>query len=136
LFGAHGDSSTAVGSIPIIPLLQLEWTGSEGYLPAWTVKASVRGIGLVRPIVIAIIEAVISRSRIVVVPRRWLIPVSVIVKVPTGTMIGTVFIAALETILVGTIVRSRQLVVKLIVMAIAGVFIIVGQRGHDLCTHN
>ncbi len=51
-------------------------------------------------------------------------------KVPQGTMIGTVLRAAIKAVLVGTLVRVRQLVVEPIVSAITVIFIIVSKRGH------
>jgi hypothetical protein len=51
-------------------------------------------------------------------------------KIPKGTMIGTVLTTTIKTVLVGTFVRIRQLVVESIVRAIAVVFIIVSKCGH------
>jgi hypothetical protein len=52
-------------------------------------------------------------------------------KVPQGTMIGTVLTTTIKTVLVGTFVRVRQLVVEPIVRIITVVFIIVSKCGHD-----
>ncbi len=51
-------------------------------------------------------------------------------KVPEGTMIGTVLRATIKAVLVGTLVRVRQLVVEPIVSAITVIFIIVSKCGH------
>jgi hypothetical protein len=50
-------------------------------------------------------------------------------KVAQRTMIGTVLTATIETVLVGTFVRVRQLIVETIVRVITVVFIIVSQCG-------
>jgi hypothetical protein len=50
-------------------------------------------------------------------------------KVPKGTMIGTVLATTIKAVLVGTFVRVRQLVVEPIVRVITVVFIIVGKCG-------
>jgi len=55
-------------------------------------------------------------------------------KVPKGTMIGTVLTTTIKTVLMGTFVRARQLVVELIVRAITVVFIIVSKCGNHGCT--
>jgi hypothetical protein len=54
----------------------------------------------------------------------------IVVKVPKGTMIGTVLATTVKTVLVGTFVRIGQLVVEPIVSAITVVFVIVSQRWH------
>ena len=87
---------------------------------------------LITPIAIAII----TRPRIIVVLRGWLIPVSLAMKVPKGTMIGTVLTTTIKTIFVGTFMRVRQLVVEPIVRVIAVVFIIMGKCGHHGYTHH
>jgi hypothetical protein len=87
---------------------------------------------LITPIAIAV--AVITRPRIIVV--SWLISVSRVMKVPKGTMIGTVLTPTIKTIFVGTFMRVRQLVVEPIVRVIAVVFIIMGKGGHDGYTHH
>jgi hypothetical protein len=46
-------------------------------------------------------------------------------KVPKGTMVGTMLATTVKTVLVGTFVRVGQLVVEPIVGFITGVFIIV-----------
>jgi len=51
-------------------------------------------------------------------------------KVPKGTMIGTMLTTTIKTVLVGTFVRVRQLVVEPIVRVITVVFIIVSKCGH------
>jgi len=51
-------------------------------------------------------------------------------KVPKGTMIGTVLTTTVKTVLVGTFVRVRQLVVEPIVSVITVVFIIVSKCRH------
>jgi hypothetical protein len=51
-------------------------------------------------------------------------------KVPKGAMIGTVLGTTIKTVLVGTFMRVRQLVMEPIVRAITVVFIIVGKRWH------
>jgi hypothetical protein len=51
-------------------------------------------------------------------------------KVPKGTMIGTVLTTTIKTVLVGTFVRIRQLVVEPFVRIITVVFIIVSKCGH------
>ncbi len=51
-------------------------------------------------------------------------------KVPKGTMIGTVLATAVKAIFVGAFVGVRQLVVEPIVSAVAVVFVIVGKCGH------
>jgi hypothetical protein len=56
-------------------------------------------------------------------------------KVPKGTMIGTVLATTIKAVLVGTFVRVRQLVVEPIVRVITVVFIIVGKCGHHGHTH-
>ena len=56
-------------------------------------------------------------------------------KVPKGAMIGTVLTTTIKTVLMGTFVRARQLVVELIVRVITVVFIIVSKCGHHGCTH-
>jgi hypothetical protein len=52
-------------------------------------------------------------------------------KVPKGTMIGTVLATTIKAVLVGTFVRVRQLVVEPIVRVVTVVFIIVSKCGHD-----
>ena len=89
---------------------------------------------LITPIAIAIAVAVITRPRIIVV--SWLISVSRVMKVPKGTMIGTVLTTTIKTIFVGTFMRVRQLVVEPIVRVIAVVFIIMGKCGHHGYTHH
>jgi hypothetical protein len=81
---------------------------------------------LVPPIAVAI--AIIMRPRIIVVSR--LISVSLVMKVPKGTMIGTVLFTTIKAVLVGALVRVRQLVVEPIVSVITVVFIIVSKCGH------
>jgi hypothetical protein len=56
--------------------------------------------------------------------------VSLVVKVPKGAMIGTVLGTTIKTVLVGTFMRVRQLVMEPIVRAITVVFIIVGKCWH------
>jgi hypothetical protein len=51
-------------------------------------------------------------------------------KVPKGAMIGTVLGTTIKTVLVGTFMRVRQLVMEPIVRAITVVFIIVGKCRH------
>ena len=51
-------------------------------------------------------------------------------KVPKGTMIGTVLTTTIKAVLVGALVRVRQLVVEPIMSVITVVFIIVGECGH------
>ena len=51
-------------------------------------------------------------------------------NIPKGTMIGTVLTTTIKTVLVGTFVRVRQLVVEPIVRAVTVVFIIVSKCGH------
>jgi hypothetical protein len=51
-------------------------------------------------------------------------------KIPKGTMIGAVLATTIKTVLMGTFVRVRQLVVEPIVSAITIIFIIVSQCGH------
>jgi hypothetical protein len=51
-------------------------------------------------------------------------------KVPKGTMIGTVLPTTIKAVLVGTFVRVRQLVVEPIVRVKTVVFIIVSKCGH------
>jgi hypothetical protein len=51
--------------------------------------------------------------------------VSVVVKVPKGSMIGTMLSATLETVLVGTFMRAGQLVMELIMSVVTAVFIVV-----------
>gem|GEM_PF-1391099 len=55
-------------------------------------------------------------------------------KVPKATMIRTVLTTTIKTVLMGTFVRARQLVVELIVRVITVVFIIVSKCGHHGCT--
>ena len=50
-------------------------------------------------------------------------------KVPKGTMIGTVLTTTVKAVLVGPFVRVRQLVVETIVRIITVVFVIVSQCG-------
>jgi hypothetical protein len=80
---------------------------------------------LITPIAIAV--AVAIRPRIVIVPG---ISVGLVMKVPKGTMIGAVLATTIKTVLMGTFVRVRQLVVEPIVSAITIIFIIVSQCGH------
>jgi hypothetical protein len=57
-------------------------------------------------------------------------------NVPKGTMIGTVLTATIKTVLVGTFVRVRQLVVEPTVRVITVVFIIVSKcRHHGYTQH-
>ena len=63
-----------------------------------------------------------------------MISVSLAMKVPKGTMIRTVLATTIKTVLMGTFVRARQLVVELIVRVITVVFIIVSKCGHHGCT--
>jgi hypothetical protein len=51
----------------------------------------------------------------------------IIMDIPKGAMIGTMFATTVKTVLVGTFVRARQLVVEPIVRVIVGVFVIVSQ---------
>jgi hypothetical protein len=51
-------------------------------------------------------------------------------KVPKGTMIGTVLTTTIKTVLVGTFVSVRQLVVESIVRVVTVVFIIVSKCWH------
>jgi hypothetical protein len=51
-------------------------------------------------------------------------------KVPKGTMIGTVFTTTIKAILVGAFVRARQLIVEPIMRVITVVFIIMSKCGH------
>jgi hypothetical protein len=51
-------------------------------------------------------------------------------KVPQGSVIGTVLATTIKTVLVGTFVRVRQLVVEPIVRIITVVFIVVSKCGH------
>ena len=51
-------------------------------------------------------------------------------KVPKGTMIGTVLSATVKTVLVGTFVRVGQLVVEPLVRGVSAVFIIVSKCWH------
>jgi hypothetical protein len=51
-------------------------------------------------------------------------------KVPKRAMIGTVLPTTIKTVLVGTFVRVRQLVVEPIVRVVTVVFIIVSKCGH------
>jgi hypothetical protein len=55
---------------------------------------------------------------------------SLVMKVPKGTMIGTVLATTVKTIFVGTFVRVRQLVVEPIMRVVTVVFIIVSKSGH------
>jgi hypothetical protein len=80
---------------------------------------------LITPIAIAV--AVAIRPRIVIVPG---ISVGLVMKVPKGAMIGAVLATTIKTVLMGTFVRVRQLVVEPIVSAITIIFIIVSQCGH------
>jgi hypothetical protein len=73
---------------------------------------------------------------VVRVIARAFISVSVVVKVPKGSMIGTMLSATLETVLVGTFVRAGQLVMELIVRVITAVFIVVSKCGYDRCTQH
>jgi hypothetical protein len=77
------------------------------------------------PTLIAV--AVIVGPRIIIVSR---ISVGLVMKVPKGTMIGAVLTTTIKTVLMGTFVRVRQLVVEPIVSAITIVFIIVSKCGH------
>ena len=54
----------------------------------------------------------------------------IVMKIPKGAMIGAVLATTIKAILMGTIVRIRQLVVKPIVRGIAVVLIIVSQGWH------
>jgi hypothetical protein len=57
-------------------------------------------------------------------------------KVPKSTMIGTVLIATIKTVLMGTSVRVRQSVVKPIVGVVTVVLIIVSKCGdHGYTQH-
>jgi hypothetical protein len=56
--------------------------------------------------------------------------VGLVMKVPKRTMIGTVLSTTVKTVLVGTFVRVRQLVVEPIVRVITVVFVIVSKCGH------
>jgi hypothetical protein len=58
------------------------------------------------------------------------ISVGLVMKIPQRTMIGAVLTTTVKTILVGTFVRVRQLVVEPIVSAIPVVFIVVSKCGH------
>jgi hypothetical protein len=51
-------------------------------------------------------------------------------KVPQGSVIGTVLATTIKTVLVGTFVRVRQLVVEPIVRIITVVFIVVSKCWH------
>jgi len=55
-------------------------------------------------------------------------------NVAKGTMIGPVLATTIEAVLVGALVRVRQLVVEPIVRAITVVFIIVSKCRHQGCT--
>jgi hypothetical protein len=55
---------------------------------------------------------------------------SPVMKIPKGTMIGTVLGTAVKTVLMGTFVRVGQLVVEPVVRAIAVVFIVVSKCWH------
>jgi hypothetical protein len=57
-------------------------------------------------------------------------------KVPKGTMIGTVLPTTIKAVLVGTFVRVRQLVVEPIVRVITVVFIIVSKCRKNGCTQH
>ena len=59
-----------------------------------------------------------------------MIPVSLAMKVPKGTMIGAVLTTTIKAVLVGAFVRVRQLVVEPIVRVITVVFIIVSECWH------
>ena len=55
----------------------------------------------------------------------------VFMKVPLCAMIGFVFAPAIESFIMGALMRIRELVVKLFVAARPSIFIIMGQRGYD-----
>src|SRR5260370_23049430 len=76
------------------------------------------------PIAVAIIVRIIV-SRITV---------GLVMKIPKGTMIGTVLTTTIKTVLMGTFVRVGQLVVESIMSAITVVFIVVGQCRHHRYT--
>jgi len=54
----------------------------------------------------------------------------IIMDIPKGAMIGTMFATTVKAVLMGTFVRARQLVVEPIVSVIAVVFVIVSQSRH------
>jgi hypothetical protein len=82
-------------------------------------------LGLPTPIAKAV--AIIMRPGIIIVSR---ISMGLVMKIPKGTMIGTVLTTTVKTVLVGTFVRVRQLVVEPIVRVVAVAFVIVSQSGH------
>src|SRR5260370_42481 len=84
-------------------------------------------MALALPPPVAVTVAVILWPRIMMVSR---ISVSLVMKAPKGTMIGTVLATAVKAIFVGAFVGVRQLVVEPIVSAVAVVFVIVGKCGH------
>ena len=89
-------------------------------------------LSLGRPLPTPIAVAIIVRLRIITVPR---ISIGIVMKIPKGAMIGAVFATTVKTVLVGTFVRVRQLVVEPIVRVIAVVFVIVSQwasRAHSI----
>jgi hypothetical protein len=55
---------------------------------------------------------------------------SLVMKVSKGAMIGSVLTTTIKAVLVGALVRVRQLVVEPIVRVITIVFIIVSKCGH------
>jgi len=54
----------------------------------------------------------------------------IVMEIPKGAMIGTMLATTVKTVLVGTFVRVRQLVVEPIVRIVAVVFVIVSQSWH------
>jgi hypothetical protein len=58
-----------------------------------------------------------------------------VVKVPKGTMIGTVLTTTIKAVLVGAFVRVRQLIVEPVVRVITVVFIVVSKCRHHGYTH-
>jgi hypothetical protein len=56
--------------------------------------------------------------------------VSLAMNVPKGAMIGPVFATTIKSVLVGALVRVRQLVVEPIVGVVTVVVIIVSKRGY------
>ena len=73
---------------------------------------------------------------IIIVGTRGLIFVSIIVLVAKGAMISAVFSATLETVLVGTLVLVRQLLMVPVVGTITVVVIVVSKRGNDRCAQH
>jgi len=78
-------------------------------------------------VAIAIAIAIVTRPRIIIASR---ISVSLAMNVPKGAMVGPVFATTIKSVLVGALVRVRQLVVEPIVGVVTVVVIIVSKRGY------